>query len=195
MSRLQELTDEQKVIGTILFDRARGVEGVIVGSGTVADLAAASAWPGERTFGRSRTARVLRELHAEGIARRAGRDPDGVTRWELDERGWVTAGGRPLNRSTGRCEVAENEYGDDTRRALSHIRGRTLSGSFAAKLWMWTEERWAAAIAPLERDQVIVRTLGTVADDPTVSGGWVLVDRAQERVAVREQEPDLGLER
>jgi len=88
MSRLQELTDEQKVIGTILFDRARGVEGVIVGSGTIADLAAATAWPGERTFGRSRTARVLRELHAEGIARRAGRDPDGVTRWELDERGW-----------------------------------------------------------------------------------------------------------
>lgn len=135
----------------------------------------------------------------------------------LETQGLVRRGERPstwvADRSNRRCDVVENEYGEDTRRALAHITGRTRQGSFANQLWNWTAERWAAAITPLERDGVITRTLGTIADDPTVTGGWVLAHRerhrdspeveaavpahnaAQRGAYSREQDDDLGLER
>jgi len=103
----------------------------------------------------------------------------------LETQGLVRRGERPstwvADRSNRRCDVVENEYGEDTRRALAHITGRTRQGSFANQLWNFSDERWAAAIAPLREEGLITWTLGTVADDPTVSGGWVLVDRVHER--------------
>jgi len=110
MTRLQELTDDQKILATILLDRARGLDGVVVGPGTVGEIREWTAWPGERPWHRARVARVLRELSAEGLARRASsRGPDGV-RWELDERGWVAAGGGPLNRPSRRRETMSERY-------------------------------------------------------------------------------------
>ena len=38
---------------------------------------------------------------------------------------------------------------EDSRRALAHITGRTAQDKFAAPVYDWSEERWAAAIAPL----------------------------------------------
>ncbi len=66
----------------------------------------------------------------------------------------------------------------DVERAFAHITGRTRQGAFAAPLWNWSEERWTTAIAPLQDNRLIRWTLGTVADDPTVTGGWVLARSA-----------------
>ncbi|MGO9973431.1 MAG: hypothetical protein ACLP01_11615 [Solirubrobacteraceae bacterium] len=66
----------------------------------------------------------------------------------------------------------------DVERAFAHITGRARQGAFASRLWKWSEERWTAAIAPLQDNGLIRWTLGTVADDPTVTGGWVLAPSA-----------------
>lgn len=93
MTRLQELSDEQKVVATVLLDRSRGFPVIgksSEGPGTVAEIAAWTNWPGARKYGLTRVARILRELHAEGIAKRAGRGPEGV-RWTLDAAGYIAA--------------------------------------------------------------------------------------------------------
>jgi hypothetical protein len=56
------LTEEQGVVWTALHDADRAL--------TAAETAAATTWPGARTFGVSRTRRVLRELEALGRAER-----------------------------------------------------------------------------------------------------------------------------
>ena len=71
------------------------------------------------------------------------------------------------------------EYGEDTRRALAHITGRTRQGFFAAGLYDWSAERWAAAVEPLERAGIVESAIATAADDPTVTRGWVLLQPAQ----------------
>jgi hypothetical protein len=73
----------------------------------------------------------------------------------------------------------ESEYGEDTRRALAHITGRTRQGSFAAPLYNWPAARWAAAIEPLERVGIVKSGIATAADDPTVARGWVLAQLVQ----------------
>ena len=73
----------------------------------------------------------------------------------------------------------ESEYGEDTRRALAHITGRTRQGSFAAPLYNWPAKRWAAAIEPLGRAGIVKSGIATAADDPTVTRGWVLAQPAQ----------------
>lgn len=61
------------------------------------------------------------------------------------------------------------------RRALAHIRGRTVSGRFACRLWDVSQTAWDAALSELRAaGYQIDYTHGTVADDPTVTGGWVL---------------------
>ncbi len=75
---------------------------------------------------------------------------------------------------------------ETSRRALAHIRGRTRTGRFACRLWDVSEADWAAALAELrEAGYSIQWTRGAVADDPTVTGGWVLVGerRGQRRRA------------
>jgi hypothetical protein len=67
------------------------------------------------------------------------------------------------------------EYSQDARRALAHIKGRTVTGRFACPLFNMPAERWALALDELRaRRHRIEWTYGTVADDPTVTGGWVL---------------------
>jgi hypothetical protein len=64
---------------------------------------------------------------------------------------------------------------DNARRALAHITGRTRTGRFACRLWELSAVDWKAALDELRADgRRIEWTFGTVADDPTVTGGWVL---------------------
>lgn len=94
MTRLQELSDEQKIVVTVLLDRYR----IMDEPASAQEIAAATAWPGARTFGVGRTRRILRELRDEGLAHRlnfgsAGdgdRIPRGV-RWQLDAAGYKAA--------------------------------------------------------------------------------------------------------
>ena len=72
----------------------------------------------------------------------------------------------------------EDQLSADARRALAHIRGRTVSGRFANQLYDMPDERWQTALDDLRRSgHRIEWTHGTVADDPTVTGGWRLADR------------------
>jgi hypothetical protein len=73
----------------------------------------------------------------------------------------------------------KREQADDAR-ALGHIRGRTRSGRFAARIYNWDEERWQAALTRLHAaGHMIVWTPGFVADEPTIGGGWVLREPAE----------------
>ena len=149
---------------------------------------------------------ALGRLETQGLVPRGARRSTWVAdrserRCELVEIGDISQG-----------EMVEFGYSDDTRRALAHIEGRTTSGLFANQLYYFSDKRWEAAIEPLRRDGVIEWTHGTVADDPPVTGGWVLAERqrrrdsaeveaavrahnaAQRGAYAREQEPDLGLE-
>ncbi len=64
---------------------------------------------------------------------------------------------------------------DPSRRVLAHIRGRTITGRFATRLWNMSEREWDAALSELRAAGYDIRwTLGTVADEPTVTGGYVL---------------------
>lgn len=63
----------------------------------------------------------------------------------------------------------------DASRALAHITGRTRSGLFASRLWDMGEVRWSNALLELHSAGYRIEWVnGTVADDPTVTGGWVL---------------------
>ncbi len=76
---------------------------------------------------------------------------------------------------TPRGRARKRKQAADDRRALGHIRGRTLGGRFAAKLWDWDERRWREALARLRaQGHQIEWVAGIVADEPTVAGGWVL---------------------
>jgi hypothetical protein len=80
---------------------------------------------------------------------------------------------------------ALDEHSEDTRRALAHIRGRTQQGSFAAPLYDWSPERWAAAVEPLEQAGMVESATARSADDPTVSRGWVLAQSVQKMTVER----------
>jgi hypothetical protein len=61
------------------------------------------------------------------------------------------------------------------QRVLGHIRGRTLTGRFACQLWDMPTPTWQAALEELRHAGYSVAwTYGQVADDPTVTGGYVL---------------------
>jgi hypothetical protein len=70
----------------------------------------------------------------------------------------------------------------DTERAYRHIIARSRQQKFATCLREWPEERWHAAITPLLERQEITYTFGTVGDDPTITGGWVLSPRFYARI-------------
>jgi hypothetical protein len=66
----------------------------------------------------------------------------------------------------------------DATRALAHIRGRTVSGKFAHQLYDMPDERWQTALDELRRSGYRIEwTHSTIADDPTVTGGWRLAER------------------
>ena len=73
------MTEDQAIVLTVLRDRSRLGEG----SATVDEIAAGTAWPGERTFGVARTRRILRQLQAAGHVRRIASRAGGV-RWSAD---------------------------------------------------------------------------------------------------------------
>lgn len=79
--RLQALSDEQKIVWTVLHDRAVGCSEPAGAS--VEDVARATGWPGERTFGVARTRRVLHELRRVGLVTRTATRAAGV-RWRTD---------------------------------------------------------------------------------------------------------------
>jgi hypothetical protein len=69
----------------------------------------------------------------------------------------------------------EQTLNADERRALGHLRGRTRTGKFACRMYDWTEQRWRDALDGLtNRGYRVRRVSGQVADDPTVTGGWIL---------------------
>jgi hypothetical protein len=70
--------------------------------------------------------------------------------------------------------------GDD-RRALAHICGRTTMGKFASGLHGWSGDRWRVAVDRLRSAGFPIRQVcGVVADDPAVTGGWVIANADHE---------------
>jgi len=48
-------------------------------------------------------------------------------------------------------------------------------GKFACRIYSWNEQRWRAALDGLtQRGYRVRRVSGHVADDPSVTGGWIL---------------------
>jgi hypothetical protein len=61
------------------------------------------------------------------------------------------------------------------RRVLRHIRGRTLTGRFGCQLWDMPTPTWQAALDELRHAGYSVAWAhGQMADDPTVTGGYLL---------------------
>lgn len=76
----------------------------------------------------------------------------------------------PLSDQSSTIELSE-----DARLALGHIRCRTRTGRFACRLWNMEPGRWGRALNEIRAAGYRIEwTHGTVADDPTVTGGWVL---------------------
>jgi hypothetical protein len=66
---------------------------------------------------------------------------------------------------------------ESASRVLGHIRGRTRQAAFtfANQLWDMPDEQWTAALEEIRNaGYEIYWRYGTVADDPTVTGGWRL---------------------
>ena len=81
--------------------------------------------------------------------------------------------------------TAEREAPSESARlALAHIRARTRQGKFASGLYWMPASQWQAALEELRAaGQAIVWVYGTVADEPTITGGWILDEH---RTAERE---------
>jgi hypothetical protein len=68
------------------------------------------------------------------------------------------------------------QLGSAARRALAHISARTITGRFASRLYDMPADVWDSALDELRRaGHGIEWTFGQVADDPTVTGRYVLV--------------------
>jgi hypothetical protein len=84
--------------------------------------------------------------------------------------------------------AATSQLSEAATRALNHIVGRTRQGDFANRLWNMTEPDWNQAIDELRDARYeIYWTHGTVADDPTITGGWRVVLASGEPVGEVEQ--------
>ena len=83
------------------------------------------------------------------------------------------------------ASTAEREaLSESARLALAHIRARTRQGKFASGLYWMPASEWHAALEELRAaGQAIVWVYGTVADEPTIRGGWILDEH---RTAERE---------
>ena len=68
------------------------------------------------------------------------------------------------------------QLGSAARRALAHISARTITGRFASRLYDMPADVSDSALDELRRaGHGIEWTFGQVADDPTVTGGYVRV--------------------
>ena len=87
----------------------------------------------------------------------------------------------------GSASTAEREaLSESARLALAHIRARTRQGKFASGLyWIQASELHQALEELRASGQAIMWVYGTVADEPTIRGGWSL---DQHRTAERETE-------
>lgn len=77
----------------------------------------------------------------------------------------------------GRPEMLEPPDGlsRPARRVLAHIRGRTITGRFACPLYDMPTHIWDSALDEVRQGgYAIAWTYGQVADDPAVTGGYVL---------------------
>ena len=90
------------------------------------------------------------------------------------------------------ASTAEREaLSESARLALAHIRARTRQGKFASGLYWMPASEWQAALEELRAaGQAIMWVYGTVADEPTIRGGWILDEH---RTAERETGPLLTL--
>ncbi len=80
----------------------------------------------------------------------------------------------PRERASWDAE-ADPELSANARRALAHIKARTITGRFANQLYDMSQPAWRDALEELRAaGHRIEWTHGTVADDPTVTGGYVL---------------------
>jgi hypothetical protein len=71
--------------------------------------------------------------------------------------------------------TAADRLSGPARRALAHIRARTITGRFACPLYDLPSRVREDALDELRKvGYRIVWTRGQVADDPTVTGGYVL---------------------
>ena len=74
------------------------------------------------------------------------------------------------------ASAAEREaLSASARLALAHIRARTRQGKFASGLYWMRSCEWHRALEELRAaGRAIVWVYGTVADEPTIRGGWIL---------------------
>jgi hypothetical protein len=63
----------------------------------------------------------------------------------------------------------------DAAQVLSHIRGRSIGGRFAAKIYTFDRWRWAESLARLDAaGHRLSRVCGIVPDEPSIRGGWII---------------------
>ena len=104
----------------------------------------------------------------------------------------------PRERASWDAE-ADRELSANATRALAHIKAPTITGRFANQLYGMSQPAWRDALEELRAaGRRIEWTHGTVADDPTVTGGYVLREPASRgreageidpRFAQRRREP------
>ena len=82
--------------------------------------------------------------------------------------------------------AVDRELSANARCALAHIKGPTITGRFANRLYDMSQPAWRGALEELRAaGHRIEWVSGRVADDPTVTGGYVLREPAsRERAAV-----------
>jgi hypothetical protein len=99
--------------------------------------------------------------------------------------GGPTSPGREPAAGASRALVpsaAAGELSGAARRALAHIRARTITGRFAYPLYDMPPHVWDAALDELRAGGYqIVWTHGHVADESTVTGGYILAAQLGDR--------------
>jgi len=85
---------------------------------------------------------------------------------------------------------AGRELSANATRALAHIKARTITGRFTSQLYDMSEPAWRDALEELQdAGHRIEWVPGRVADDPTVTGGYVLLEPASREREVAEIDP------
>jgi len=84
-------------------------------------------------------------------------------------------------RMSGAIVRQQVSLSESASRTLTHIRGRTVQGSFASQLWDMPDREWASALDEIRNGgHELYWTHGTVADDPTITGRWRLDETSSE---------------
>ena len=95
----------------------------------------------------------------------------------------------PRERDSWDAET-DRELSANATRALAHIKGRTITGRFANQLYDMSQPAWRDALEELRAaGHRIEWVSGRVADDPTVTGGYVLREPASHEREAAEIDP------